>query len=727
MLNNAKWIKSPDNTEERCYNFYTDFAITKPVKSAVLTATAFGLYTAFINGKRVGNEILTPYWTEYTKRLQYQTYDVTDMLESNTSLSIICAEGWALGRIHAGAEHRNHYCDNISLLFSLDITYEDGTTDCILSDENIKVASSHIIASGIYDGETIDMTADITEFGNALPDTQDSSVLIPQEGERVIEQEIIKPVRYIETPSGEKVIDFGQNLSGYVEVTVKGKKGDRIVISHAEILDKDGNVYTANLRSAKQQNTYILSGEGTEVFKPMFTWQGFQYIRLDEYPFDEVDLSCFRAIVIHSELRRTGDFSCGHTKLNQLYHNIIWGQKCNYVDVPTDCPQRDERLGWAGDTQVFCRTAAINYDVEKFFDKWLGDLAAGQDPDGGVSWLVPKCNLNYPENVSSAWGDAATICPWEIYMAYGNKKVLEKQFESMKAWVEYIRNFGDEEYLWIGGKQFGDWLAMDNEDGSYKGATPFDYISTAFYAYSTELLIKAGKVLGKDMSEYEKLYTNIVKAFQDTFIKDGEPISKTQTAYVLALRFGLCTDVQKTAEGLAKLVRDNDTKLTTGFVGTPYLLHALSDSGYTDLAFDLLLQEEFPSWLFSVNQGATTMWEHWDGLKADGTFWSEKMNSFNHYAYGAVYDWVFGVAAGIKVLEDGAGYKHISIAPNPDKRIGFMKASVDSRQGMVSSHWYYKGDNVHFEFEIPENTVAEITLPNGTHETVGGGKYLYVI
>jgi len=727
MIDKAKWIKSPENREEACYDFFKSFKIDKKVKSAVLNITAMGMYRAFINGDRVGDEIFTPYFTEYNKRLQFQSYDVTEMIDENTELSVICAEGWAVGYMRAGENQRNHYADNISLKFSLDIVYEDDTTENIVSDENVKVRSSYIVSSSIYHGETVDKSVEICELGNALVDENVEAVIIPQQGEKVKEQEVIKPVCLIETPLGEKVIDFGQNLAGYVEVKACGNAGDVVEISHAEILDKEGNFYTANLRTAKQKTKYTLSGNGVEVFKPTFSWQGFRYIRIDKYPGNEINLDNFRAIVVHSDMKRTGDFVCGNPKINQLYHNVIWGQKSNFIDIPTDCPQRDERHGWTGDAQVFVRTAAINFDVEKFFEKWLSDLAAVQFEDGGVTWLAPNYKNRYLQDVSSGWGDAATICPWEIYLAYGNKKILENRFESMKKWVDYIHNFGEEEYLWLGGKQFGDWLALDNEDGSYKGATPYDYISSAYFAYSTSLLVKAGNVLGYDVAEYEELYKNIVKAFKERFISDGLPVSNTQTAYAIALYFDLCTDKKKTADGLARLVRENGNKLTTGFVGTPYLLHALSENGYADVAFDLLLQEEYPSWLYSVNRGATTIWEHWDGVKEDGTFWSTDMNSYNHYAYGSVYDWIFGCAAGIKIFPDGAGYKHISVKPNIDKRLGFLKAEIKTRQGELSSYWYYKGDEVYFEFVIPNGTVAKITLPDGRIETVTGGKYIYGI
>ncbi len=723
---NAKWIKASEYETDACYEFQSSHQVEGAVKKAVLSISAMGMYIAYINGKRIGNELFAPYWTSYDSRTQYQTYDVTTELTKSFDLKIVCAEGWAVGYLRAGAAHlhRHHYAENIALIYSLDIFYEDGRTVSICSDEKVKVTTSQILTSSIYHGEHIDRTAAVRELGYALIDEKVQTTLIPQEGEKVTEQEVLEPVSYIVTPKGEKVIDFGQDLSGYVQIHTNGKHGEKIVISHAEVLDSDGNFYTDNLRTAEQKNTYVLSG-GKEIFKPYFTWQGFRYIRLDEYPFEQIDLSCFKAIVVHSDMKRTGWFECGNEKINQLYHNVIWGQKSNFIDVPTDCPQRDERLGWTGDAQVFCRTAAINYDVEKFFTKWLGDLAADQKKrgDGGAGWLAPSCNLWYYENTSSVWGDAATICPWEIYMAYGNKEILERQYESMTSWVEYIRAQGDEEYLWIGGKQLGDWLALDGEEGSRRGATSESYISSAFFAYSTLLVVKAGKVLGRDVSKYEELYQKIVEAFQREFIKDGVPASNTQTAHVLALYFHLTDNAEVTAKRLAQMIKENGTKLTTGFTGTPYILHALSENGYTGLAYDLLLQEEIPSWLYQVNHGATTIWEHWDGIRADGSFWDASMNSYNHYAYGSVYDWIFGVAAGIKIEE--AGYKKVTIMPKPDKRLGYIKAGIETRYGKLQSCWHYNGETIQFEYEIPNGVIADLILPDGTQKKLSGGKWKY--
>lgn len=722
MNDQALWIKSAVNEKAFCPVFRRSFNVDGNVRSAALSVSSVGMYAAYINGKRVGNELFTPGFTQYEKRIQYQEYDVADMLNGKNELCILCAEGWAVGAF--GYElMRNSFSDHISVIYSLEITYENGAKQLIVSDENTNVETSHIVFSQIYDGEIIDMTAEPRRLGAAVRDTVNTA-LVPHQGEKVTEQEILRPVSLITTPKGERVIDFGQNMSGYAVITASGPRGGKIRISHAEILDSDGNFYTDNLRSAKQQNTYILAGTGKETFKPVFSWQGFRYIRLDEFPSDDICLDDFRAAAVNSDIKRTGHFVCGNEKINRLYHNVIWGQKSNYIDIPTDCPQRDERLGWTGDAQVFARTAAINFDVEKFFEKWLADLALCQGENGEVYGIAPLIKANVPTKVSAAWGDASVICPWEIYLAYGSKKILENQFESMRGWVEYMHSAGDEEFLWLGGDHYGDWLAMDGDD--YIGATPQDYIASAFFAHSTELFIKAGKLLGRDMSKYDELHSSIVAAFKNRFIgDDGLPCAKTQTAYVLALHFGLCGSRQKTIDGLADMIRENGTRLTTGFVGTPYLLHALSDNGRRDIAYDLLFQEQFPSWLFSVNRGATTMWEHWDGMREDGSFWSTDMNSFNHYAYGAVFDWIFGSAAGIKVLEDGAGYRHISVKPLPDKRMGFLNASIATRQGLLSSNWYIKDGTAYFEFEIPDGTTAEIELPDGFKETVAGGKYVY--
>ena len=740
MNTNAKWIKTLPEIGEGSPEFRKIFSVSKKILKAEAYVSAIGVYDLYINGVKVGNAFMAPAWTSYKNRVQYQVYDITDMLVENNTVSVIAGKGWA--HIIMGRKRYAHYdCSGISIIAAIELTYEDGTTESITSDGSWEIYTTKILDSELYDGELVDMTADIVKLGNAIEDNDEKPELVEQVGENITENERIFASELIITPKGEKVIDFGQNIAGYVEVKVKGKRGDKIVISHAEVLDKNGNFYNANFRLAKNLNRYVLSGE-EDTFKPSFCFQGFRYIRLDEYPFEEIDISQFTAVAVYSNMKRTGHFVCGNDKLNRLYSNIVWGQRGNFVDVPTDCPQRDERLGWTGDAEVFCRTAAINYDVERFFKKWLEDVALEQGEDGSIYGIVPRVGLS-GNKISAAWGDVATVCPWEIYQAYGDRELLRSHYPMMKKWVEYMHNAGDEEYLWLGGHHYGDWVAMDAGYGIKLGATQTDFIGSAYFAFSTGLVIKAGKVLGEDTSYYEQLYNKVREAFRANFMKDGLPVvypkydgvatdrpvnNDTQTAITLILCFGLYEENER--EGLVKrlveLIAENDGCMTTGFVGTPHILHALSDNGRADIAYDLLLQEKNPSWLFSVNHGATTIWEHWDSINDEGEMWDTDMNSFNHYAYGSVFDWMFGDMVGIKVCDDGAAYTHIDISPLPDKRIGFAEASIDSRNGKIFVSWRYIGDKVRYEITIPENTTATLKIVGMADKIVNGGSYTIV-
>ena len=404
--------------------------------------------------------------------------------------------------------------------------------------------------------------------------------------------------------------------------------------------------------------------------------------------------------------------------MNRLFKNIIWGQKGNFLDVPTDCPQRDERLGWTGDAQVFVRTASLNFDVERFFKKWLRDLAADQGRDGCVPHVIP--NIFDDMGGSSAWSDAAVICPWEIYRTYGDKKVLEDQFDSMKAWIDWMRE-RSENGKRSGGFHFGDWLGLDSPEGSYKGATPEELIATAYYKYSTELFIKAAHALGRDVSEYENIPAEAAAAFRREYMENGRVKNATQTGCVLALYFDITDDRAATATQLNELVK-RAGHLETGFVGTPYLLHALSDNGYAETAYDLLLRREYPSWLYPISKGATTVWEHWDGIKPDGTMWSADMNSFNHYAYGAVADWMYGAAAGINADPERPGFEHIIFRPVTDRRLDFVKASIDTRRGTVASEWRRENGRIKYIFTVPEGCSASVIIGGEKHE-VGAGTH----
>ena len=596
----AKWIKPNEDMGEVAPVFSKTFFLAKAIKRGTLYLTALGVYEAVLNDCRVGEFVLAPGWSSYIHRLQYQSYDVTDMLNTENRLIVTVGKGWYRSRL-PGERQKELQKKPSAILAQLEIEYEDGTFCILTSDETWTVKESCVRFSDIYDGEVFDAAFKTDSEQKAVLFDGPTDTLIPQQGEEIHEQERIAGAECFTTPKGEIVIDFGQEITGYAEVTVKARQGDVIDFSCAEVLDKDGNFYNANYRSARANYRYICR-DGEQTAKAKLTFFGFRYIRINEFPGGKESARAenFTAIEVHSELKRTGALSCSNPLLNRLFDNIIWGQKDNFLDVPTDCPQRDERLGWTGDAQIFVRTAALNYDVENFFTKWLADLAADQKENGLVPHVIPAI-LN-TEKASAAWGDAAVICPWIIYMSYGNPQILKNQFASMCKWVDYITSSTTTPYLWTDGEHFGDWLGLDAPSGSYKGSSRDDFIASAYYAFSASLVVKAGRVLGEDVSAYEKLYGNIVKTFREAY-----PTYNTQTECILAAHFGLAADCRKAADQLAEMVKTAGTKLQIGFVGTSYILHVLSDYGYSDLAHSLLLREEYPSWLYSVNKGATTV------------------------------------------------------------------------------------------------------------------------
>lgn len=711
----AKWIRPTEKMGDVAPRFLKTFKLNKEIQAARLFVTAMGVYEAEINGQRVSRYVLAPGWTSYPYRLQYQEYDVTHLLGENNALTILVGKGWYRG-IRSG-EFMREKCDLPSgLIAQLELTYADGSKEVIISDENWQVSESEIRFSEIYDGEICDATT-LMRYLNAVEAfAGPSETLVSQEGEEIIEQERFPVAQIITTPIGETVIDFGQEITGYVEITINAQAGETVRISHAEVLDKHGNFYNANYRKAKADYIYICK-DGNQTYHPKLTFYGFRYIRIDEFPGGPgcVKPENFTAIAVYSDLKRTGTLNSSNPLLNQFLSNVIWGQKGNFLDIPTDCPQRDERLGWTGDAQIFAKAAALNFDVEKFFSKWLADMRAEQKKNGFVPHIIPDI---WDDNMmSSGWGDAATICPWELYMAYGNPDILRKQFACMCKYVDYITAHTEVEYLWIGGFHFGDWLGLDAPSGSYKGSSREEVIASAYYAYSTSLVIKAGKVLGIDVTKYEELYHNIVKTFRKIY-----PVCCTQTEYALVIHFRLGEDCQTLSDELAELVRQDGMKLQTGFIGTPYLLHALSDFGHADIAYSLLLRTEYPSWLYPVTKGATTIWEHWDGIMENGDFWSTNMNSFNHYAYGAVIDWVYTVAAGIKQVEEYPGYQKIKIAPIPDERLDWLKASLDTRHGQIRSEW--KKEETMWRYDIVTPVEAEIVIGD-TVQVVQPGEYCF--
>ena len=713
----AKWIRPVTDLGDIAPVFRKKWKVEGKVSKAELLLTALGVYDAYLNGQRVSDYVLAPGWTVYEKRLQYQTYDVTELLKDDNELEVTVGKGWWRSEMPGGWQEfpgkEERMKRHGGCFGELSLVFEDGSRQVIPTDCSWEVAESAVRYSEIYHGETNDARVIPQDWQAVEEFDGPTETLIPQEGDEIKEKERVAVKEIITTPKGETVLDFGQLLTGYVEFTVDAKAGDEILLLCAEVLDGDGNFYNENYRTAKSEFRYICK-DGEQTWRPRLTFFGFRYLKLEQFP-GTPRPEQFTGIVVYSDMKRIGRIATSNPKLNQLFSNIIWGQVGNFLDVPTDCPQRDERLGWTGDAQVFVKVASYNFDVERFFTKWLNDLAAAQFESGGVPHVVPDYICD--GGSSAAWGDAATICPWQIYLTYGNKEILENQFDSMVGWVDYITNTTKDEYLWTGAEHFGDWVGLDAPVGSYKGSSREDFIASAFYAYSTELLIKSGKVIGRDVSGYEELYGKIVAAFRNRFTS-----YLTQTEHALAIQFGLAPDLQKAADDLAEKVKADGTMLQTGFVGTPYLLHVLSKYGHAELAYSLLLREEYPSWLYPVNKGATTMWEHWDGIMEDGSFWSADMNSFNHYAYGAVGDWIYEEAAGIQVIEEHPGFEKLVIAPKPDKRLEWLEASIDTRHGRVRSKWSWVDGRLRYEMDTP--VVAKVVI-DGKESFVEPGSYIF--
>jgi alpha-L-rhamnosidase len=740
----ASWIEPDLSEDPKKLNpapmLRREFKVNGAIEKVRLYVTSHGLYEIHLNGQRVGDQLFTPGWTSYNKRLQYQTYDITLLFRSgNNAIGAILGDGWYRGFL-AGAGKRNHYGEKLGLLLQVKVTYKDGREELVTTDQNWKATTGPILLSDIYQGETYDARLEKTSW--TLPGFDDrqwagvklashpKEILIASAGPPVRKIAELKPVKIFRTPAGDNVIDFGQNLVGWVRLKLQGAAGTTVTVRHAEVLDKAGNFYTENLRNAKQTLQYTLKGSGAELYEPHFTFMGFRYAAVEGWP-GVLSGDSLTAIVLHSDIAQASEFETSSQLVNQLQHNIRWGQKGNFLDVPTDCPQRDERLGWTGDAQVFARTAAFNADVAGFFTKWLGDVAVDQSENGSVPDVIPNV---LGKNTSAAWGDVATILPWTMYLSYGDKRILEQQYDSMKKWVEYERKRAGDDYIWEGDPHYGDWLAYtapSREARSYPGATTSkELIATAMFAHSTDLLQRTARVLGKqdDAAKYAELLGKIKQAFRREFVTEtGRVGQETQTAYVLALQFDLLPEAMRptVAKRLADEIRTRK-HLTTGFVGTPYLCHVLSRYGYLDEAYMLLNREEYPSWLYPVKQGATTIWERWDGQKPDGTFQDKSMNSFNHYAYGAIGEWMYRVMVGIEIDPAAPGYRHIRIQPQPGGGFTYVKASHQTMYGKVSSAWTLKDGKFELAVEVPANTKATVRLPKAQLAGVTEGGHALV-
>lgn len=731
--------------ESECLLMRRDFEVSGKIKRAKVYVTAKGLYEFRMNGEKIGKDYLTPGFTNYKCRTQYQAYDVTNRLkEGKNTVGFILGDGWYKGYINWN-EKRNWYGDHKAAFMYLRIEKEDGDVEVLRTDEAFTWAVSPILVSEIYHGEVYDARREIKGwdtpefdaqqlFRPVLLDRDGTDTLIPTENTPVRCVRTLKPLRMIRTPKGETLVDFGQILVGNVRITVSGERGQKVHIKHGEMLDKEGNFYCENIAPSKQEVEYILSGEGTETYLSRFTFQDFRYIKILEFP-GEPTADCFEAEVWSSFDEETGMFRCSDEKINQLYRNTKWSQRGNFIDVPIAGPQRTERLGWTGDAQIFAKTACYHMDVRRFYKKWLNDLRTEQFATGAVPWVVPnvlgdeeyEC-LDFftpvqKDPTSAAWGDAALIIPWELYQQYGDKEVLENQYESMKRYVEYMRNTSGGEEIFEEGFHYGDWFALDAYEGSFVGATPKALIATAFYAYSTGILSKAAGVLGKEaeQKEYQELREKIKAAFIKKYCdQSGRMTVETQTACVLALQFGLIEEAQipVVSEQLMEYLKARNGHLATGFVGTGYILHVLAKYGHPKMAYQLLFNEDCPSWLYQVNCGATTIWEHWDGYKPDGSFWEPWMNSFNHYAYGCVGDFLYSAVAGIVPDEQKPGYQHFYLRPIFTDRLGFAECSLETVRGEIYVKWEKETDGYAVEVRVPFTSTATLIVPEEGKETI---------
>ncbi|WP_049827437.1 family 78 glycoside hydrolase catalytic domain [Paenibacillus maysiensis] len=722
----ADWITVHNEGREEVPIFRKYFKVQGEVAKARIYASALGVYELSLNGNKVGDYYFTPGWTSYHHRIQYQAYDITELLKQtkeDNKLDMTVANGWFKG-IFGLESSPNNYGDKIAAIAYVRVEYEDGSIEEFGTDNSWSCFTGETITSEMYLGECIDKTISETEFGEVELYSFPKTVLVAQENEQVKITKKIKPIKSLVTPKGETVIDFGQNMAGFVCCKLKQPKGTKITIKHAEVLDKEGNFYTENLRAAAPDDMFICSGS-EDVFMPRFTFHGFRYIAIDGLV-NTWDIQDFTACALHTDMEETGTFTCSNAKVNRLQKNIEWGQRSNFLDIPTDCPQRDERLGWTGDAQVFARTAAFNFNTALFFTKWLKDLSTEQTRKYGVPYIVP--NILGETDAATGWGDAATIIPWTMYLVYGDRRILENQYESMKDWVEYIHSKTEGPELWQQGFQFGDWVALDKEEGSDRvGATDVYFIASAFYAYSTSLLIETAKILGKneDAEKYQQLYERIITDFRAEYItQKGRLVSETQTGCILALHFDLAEekDRPRILKSLVENLKRHDNHLVTGFLGTPYLCQTLSENGYHQLAGEVFLKEDFPSWLYTVNMGATTMWERWNSINPDGNFDESGMNSFNHYAYGSIGDWMYQNLAGIRLIEPA--YKRFMIKPELIGGISWVEASFKSAYGRIKSKWSFEKNIFSMDVEVPVNTEAEIWLIHSDKPIlVGSGSY----
>lgn len=736
----ANWISIPNEAIKKpqglpkdvgcpCPFLRKSFFLSKFVHRARIYVTSLGLYELYLNGNRVSDEKFTPGWTNYYKRIEYQTYDVTTMLkQGNNAIGAILGDGWYAGNIaHVGQYQYGSY--PLWLFLQLEVEYKDGSREFFISDESWKASTGPILFSDLLMGELYDARKEPKDWSD--PDFDDASwisvkavskpnfpigKLVAQVGPPIRETEELAPVEIIQYKPGIYIFDMGQNMVGRVSLKVSGPSGTKITLRFGEMLNDDGSLYTENLRTARQTDIYILRGEGIEVYEPRFTFHGFRYVEVVGYP-GQPTLETITGKVINSDMPQTGFFECSSSMINQLQSNIVWSQRGNFLSVPTDCPQRNERMGWTGDAQIFARTACFNARTVEFFHKWMRDVSDAQLSSGAFTDVAPQVKGMGAGN--AAWGDAGVIIPWTMYLCYRDKQIIEEHYDAMVCWIEYLK--ANSKNLLRPDKGFGDWLNVDDE-------TPKDVLGTAYFAYVTHLLSKMAAILGKykDAKKYNSLFENIRRAFVKAYVSsDGSIRGNTQTCYVLALQMELLPDNLRplAAKKLVKKIEEKDGHLSTGFVGVSYLLPVLSNFGYTDVAYSLLTQDTYPSWGYSIKNGATTMWERWDSYTVNGGFGNEGMNSFNHYSLGSVGEWMYRYISGIEIDPENPGYKHIIIQPHIGGGLTWANGIYDSLYGRVVSNWKIEDDGLYLKVEIPPNTTATAYLPKGKEGIIlEGGK-----
>ena len=720
--------------------FRTEFDTRAAVVSARLYLTAHGVVEVEINGDRVGSDVLAPGWTSYRHRLRYATHDVTDLLVSGVNaIGATVADGWFRGNIGFEGGVHNHYGDRVGLLAQLEIRYADGTLQTLSTDGSWRSGSGPITASGIYPGESYDARLeqagwsaagfDDSGWGSVRVERPPVDILVAPTGPPVRRIEELAPVDITRSPSGRTLLDFGQNLVGRLRIRVSGPAGQVVTLRHAEVLEH-GEVGVRPLRRAAATDRYTLRGDDVEEWEPRFTFHGFRYAEIDGWP-GELSADDVRAVVVHTDMARTGWFSCSDPLVERLHENVVWGMRGNFLDVPTDCPQRDERLGWTGDIQVFAPTARFLYDCTGMLSSWLADLAVEQQEFGTVLVYVPWIQLLFPPTPTAAWGDAAVVVPWTLYQRAGDLDLLRRQYPSMRTWVDQVADAAGDDHLWNTGMQLGDWLDPSAPPDNPAAARTDRYlVATGYHALTARLLAAAAGVLGmtEDQKHYAALASAVAAAFRREYVSpNGRTVSDAPTALALALHFDLLEPDQRAVAGrrLVELVEADDHRIGTGFVGTPIICDALCAVGAYDTAFHLLTQRGCPSWLYPVTMGATTIWERWDSMLPDGSVNPGDMTSFNHYALGAVADWLHRTVVGL--APDAPGYRRFVVAPRPGGGLTSAAAAHETPYGRAEVSWTRDDDRMTVEVVVPPGTTAVIRLPeNGWPETtVGSGRHTF--